>query len=97
MSTIKKLKAEVDRLTTELANAKDDLFRAIVAEGGFAEGEVVEARRRYGRDIDGRPAVIRRITLGWFGDRCHYVISFAKKDGDWSKVETSECEVRKAQ
>lgn len=95
MADIEKLRAEVKRLEKELGEANTALFDALVEAGGFKAGEVVEAKKRYGHMTEFRPAIIRRVTIGWFGERCHYVCSFAKKDGDWSKVEVPDCEVRK--
>lgn len=93
---IEKLKAEVGRLKDDLYAAEVALKNAIIAEGGFSEGEVVEARNTY-RHGPWQPAIIRKITTGWLNDRCHYVVSFKKKNGDWSKVNLGgyDVEIRK--
>lgn len=96
MSTIKKLRAEVQRLETELTNARDDLRSAVIAESGFAVDEVVEARKQWGQNREWRPAIIRAIYTPYLdGQRCRFEVSFAKKDGAWSKVTSDYAEVRK--
>lgn len=96
MTDVEKLKAEVGRLKDDLQAAEEALKDAVIAEGGFSKGDVVEARRTY-RPGPWAPAIIRKITTGWTGDRCQYVVSFKKKDGDWSKVTVGgyDVEIRK--
>jgi hypothetical protein len=94
MSTINKLQSEVARLKEELRNAENDLRRAVIAESGFHEGEVVEARKNYGRVKEFRPAIIRNIYVSW-DSRLRFVVSFAKKDGNWSAVRVDYALVRK--
>jgi hypothetical protein len=95
VTEIEKLRIEVDRLRDDLKEAEDALRAAIIAATGYEEGDVVEAIKKWGRAQEWRPAIIRRIYPGYVSDNCRFAVSFAKKDGEWSKVVADWCEVRK--
>lgn len=86
------LRARVDRLEKELAEAKEALRQALIRSSGFEEGETVEARKNLGSEW--KPAIIRRVFVNWAG-KYVYTVSFPKKNGAWSKVLVSYAEVRK--
>ena len=96
MNEIDQLQVEVNRLEKELVDAREKLREAVITAAGFSEGEVVEARKKYARNTEWRPAIIRRIYVDW-KTHCRYTVSFAKKDGDWSQVVVDYAEVRKPQ
>lgn len=96
MTDIEKLRTEVGRLRDELQEAEIALREAVIAASGFEVDEVVEARKIWGRNQEWRPAIIRAIYTPYTqSGNCRFEVSFAKKDGDWSKVACDYCEVRK--
>lgn len=77
--TIEQLKREVEEAQSRLCQAQTRLLEARLAEAEFKAGDVVEAFHRGSWER----AVVRNVSPQSFGT--WYSVSFAKKNGEWSK------------
>lgn len=71
--------SKVAEYTDKLRHAEKKLDEARVALAPFKVGDVVEASSR---GDDWQPAIVRKVDPQSWGP--WYVVSFAKKNGDWS-------------
>jgi hypothetical protein len=74
------LEAEVERLEDELHAANAALNAARIATAEFQVGDIVLVRKR---GSERHRAIVREVQPMSWGP--WYVVSFAKKDGEWSQ------------
>lgn len=84
-----------EHLNAQKEEAEKRFISLLRMQTDFKVGDIVEARKY--RNLSWRDAVVRGVRIWGYGGplaQPDYTVSFRLKGGEFSKVETSYCEVR---